>query len=112
MKKLIAFLVAACAFSNAMAGVSCVYTKTRTLPNGYLALARPVFVYAEADSKAQRKEITSVGSFYVTERRNGFIKLADPKHFETNPAYSFAGWAKASDFDDVAYRNCSAASVQ
>jgi hypothetical protein len=112
MKKVVAFLAAACVLSSAMAGVTCVYVKNRTLPNGYLALAHPVSVYADADLKTQHRQLTGVGSFYVTERRNGFIRLADPKYFETNPAHSFAGWAKASDFDEVAYRNCSAASAE
>ncbi|ALP61359.1 hypothetical protein [Paraburkholderia caribensis] len=112
MKKLLCALAAAVSVSSAMADVGCVYTKTKTLANGNLALLHPVYVYAEPDQNSQRKQLPTVGAFFVTQRRHEFIKLADPKYFESNPSYSFAGWAKSSDFDAVAYRNCSAASVE
>lgn len=112
MRKLLCVVTTFISMSSAMADVGCVYTKTKTLPNGYLALPHPVYVYAEPDQKSQRKQLPGPSAFFVTQRQNGLIKLADPKYFESNPSYSFAGWAKPSDFDTVAYRNCSGASVE
>lgn len=43
------------------------------------------------DAKSESHQITDVGAYYVTATRNSFIKLADPRYYEKNPAYSFAG---------------------
>ncbi|WP_176016824.1 MULTISPECIES: hypothetical protein [Burkholderia] len=111
MKQILALLAAACAFTTVHAGTTCVYTKTKTLPNYSLALVHPITVYKEPDVKSESKQITEVGTYYVTARKNNFIKLADARYHEKNPAYAFAGWAKKDDFDVVAYRNCAAAST-
>lgn len=111
MKRFLVLLAAAISLSNAYAGLSCVYTKTKTLPNYNLALVHPITVYREPDAKSESHQITDVGAYYVTATKNGFIKLADPRYYEKNPAYSFAGWARKSDFEAVAYRNCVAAST-
>ena len=111
MKRFLALLAAACSLTNAYAEVSCVYTKTKTLSNYNLTLVHPITVYREPDAKSESHQITDVGAYYVTAMKNGFIKLADPRSYEKNPAYSFAGWARKNDFDAVAYRNCVAAST-
>jgi len=111
MKRFLVLLAAASSLSNAYAGLSCVYTKTKTLPNYNLALAHPITVYREPDAKSESHQITDVGAYYVIATKNGFIKLADPRYYEKNPTSSFAGWAKKNDFDAVAYRNCVATST-
>ncbi|AJX33217.1 hypothetical protein [Burkholderia oklahomensis] len=111
MKQILALLAAACAFTTVHAGTTCVYTKTKTLPNYSLALVHPVTVYKEPNVTSESKQITEVGAYYVIARTSSFIKLADARYYEKNPAYAFAGWAKKDDFDVVAYRNCVAASA-
>ena len=109
MKRFLVLLAAASSLANAYAGVSCVYTKTKTLPNYSLALVHPIKVYKEPERRSESHQITDVGAYYVTAVKNGFIKLADPRYYERDQDYSFAGWARMSDFDAVAYRNCVAA---
>lgn len=111
MKRFLVLLAVASSFTNAYAGVSCVYTKTKTLPNYNLALAHPITVYREPDAKSESHQITDVGAYYVTAVKNGYIKLADPRYYGKNRTYSFARWANRNDFDAVAYRNCVAAST-
>ncbi|VBR62514.1 Uncharacterised protein [Burkholderia pseudomallei] len=111
MKQILALLAGACAFTIAHAGTTCVYTKTKTLPNYSLAVVHPITVYKEPDVKSESKQIINVGTYYVLARKSSFIKLADARYYEKNPAYAFAGWAKRDDLDVVAYRNCVAAST-
>ena len=105
MKKLLILIAAVTAISNAHA-VSCVYTKAKQLPNYHLALYHPITVYRDPDTSSESRQITEPAQYYVTARKDGFIKLADPKVYEHDQARSFAGWAKKADFDSIPSRNC------
>ncbi|MFM0174663.1 hypothetical protein PQR33_35635 [Paraburkholderia sediminicola] len=60
MKQILTLAAAACAFTAAHAGTTCVYTKTKTLPNYSLALVHPISVYKAPDVTSESKQITEV----------------------------------------------------
>lgn len=105
MKKLL-ILIAVCAVSNAYAGISCVYTKTKTMPDYSLKLDHPITVYRDPNTASQSKQITELGAYYVVGKKDGFIKLADARYYDKNPAYAFSGWGKAADFEPQDFRSC------
>lgn len=111
MKKILSAILLAIITTSASAGdvVGCVYTKTKTGANYRLDLIHPINIYREPDVKSERKQLTEPASYYITERKNGFVKLANPKFLHTNPLYAFSGWAKSSDFDNAPLRNCTMA---
>ncbi|CAJ7479006.1 Uncharacterised protein [Burkholderia pseudomallei] len=109
MEQILALFTAACAFTIAHAGATCVYTKTKTLPSYSVAVVHAINVDKQPDVKSKSKQIINVGSSYVLARKSSFIRLADARYYEKSPAYAFAGWTKRDDFDVVAHRNCGAA---
>jgi hypothetical protein len=106
MKKTLLFLATILSVSTAQAGITCVYTKTKVLSNGYLAVEHPITVYREPNTTSESKTITEPSAYYVTGKKDGFLKLADARYYEKDPNYAFSGWGKVKDFDSVAFRNC------
>lgn len=53
MKRFLVLIATASSLSNAYAGLSCVYTKTKTPPNHNLALVHPITVYREPDASSE-----------------------------------------------------------
>jgi hypothetical protein len=106
------FLFDASAASAAAKEGDCVYPKTRPTTLGIDRFARPVYLYSAPSASASKKLLTTLTAFSVQGvTRSGFIQLVTvPDYDKAEPnssAGKVLGWAKYSDFDQQALRNCS-----
>jgi antitoxin component YwqK of YwqJK toxin-antitoxin module len=87
----------------------CVYPKTKPAPNGGLAIAQPIYVYSEPNAAASKQLLTTLAAFSVKAvSDNGYVQLTTVPDADKPDLTSgaTAGWAKASDFEQQALRNC------
>jgi hypothetical protein len=106
------FLLSASAASAAAKEGDCVYPKTKLTTLGTDRFARPVYLYSAPSASASKKLLTTLTAFSVQGvTSGGFIQLVTvPDYDKAEPnasAGKVLGWAKYSDFDQQALRNCS-----
>jgi hypothetical protein len=106
------FLFGTSAASAAAKEGDCVYPKTKPSTLGIERFAQPVYLYSAPSASASKKLLTTLAAFSVQAvTRGGFIQLITvPDYDKPEPnaaAGKVLGWARYSDFDQQALRNCS-----
>jgi hypothetical protein len=88
----------------------CIYPKTKVAKNGYLEFGDHVYIWGIPDASKTKQLMTSMQAFTIKAETNGYIQLVTvPDYTKPDPdkdAGKIAGWAKLSDFEAVAIRNC------
>jgi hypothetical protein len=90
----------------ALARGECVYPRVRTLPNGNLAFARPIFIYDAPNGKPISR-LRLFMAFVVASERNGFLQIMGSTN--SDPDYrdgQIVGWVRKADFAEEPLRNC------
>ena len=108
MKKYIIALGIALSISlaaNAAGNVGqCVMPKTNIAKSGNLVFKKPVFI-VEAPGASCGRQLTEFSPYTIKAESKGYVQLA-LADFESPDYGKIIGWAKLSDFDFQALRNC------
>jgi hypothetical protein len=83
----------------------CVMPKTNIAKNGNLVFKKPVFIFDAPGVSGGGIRLTDFSSYTIKAEARGYIQLAIAD-FDSPDHGKIIGWAKLSDFEFQALRNC------